>query len=55
MNWKRLLAKIAGSVDQELFLRNEFFVTVNCLILVLGIAAVAAGLERFQKYCSRKK
>jgi hypothetical protein len=27
MEWKQLLAYIAGSVDQELLLRNEYLVT----------------------------
>ena len=32
MDWKRLLAYITGSVDQELLLRNESLVTENrCL------------------------
>ncbi len=29
MNWKRMLATISGSVDQELLLRNEYLVTEN--------------------------
>jgi hypothetical protein len=29
MNWKRLLAHISGSLDQELLLRNEYLVTEN--------------------------
>ena len=29
MNWKRLLAYLSGSVDQELLLRNEYLVTEN--------------------------
>src|SRR5512145_1027602 len=29
MNWKRMLAYITGSVDQELLLRNEYLVTEN--------------------------
>ena len=29
MNWKRLLAHITGSVDQELLLRNEYLATEN--------------------------
>ncbi len=29
MDWKRLLAYITGSVDQELLLRNEYLVTEN--------------------------
>jgi putative transposase len=32
MNWKRLLAYIAGSVDQELQLRNEFLLTENRIL-----------------------
>jgi hypothetical protein len=32
MNWKRILAYIAGSVDQELVLRNEYLVTENRLL-----------------------
>jgi transposase InsO family protein len=32
MDWKRLLAYIAGSVDQELLLRNEYLVTENRLL-----------------------
>jgi len=32
MNWKRLLAYISGSVDQELLLRNEYMVTVNRIL-----------------------
>ncbi len=29
MNWKRMLATLSGSVDQELLLRNEYRVTEN--------------------------
>ena len=29
MVWKRLLAYITGSVDQDLLLRNEYLVTEN--------------------------
>jgi hypothetical protein len=29
MNWKRLLAYITGSVDQELLLRHEYLVAEN--------------------------
>ena len=29
MNWKRLLAYINGSVDQELLLRNEYLAAEN--------------------------
>ena len=29
MNWKRMLAYISGSLDQELLLRNEYRVTEN--------------------------
>ena len=32
MNWKRLLAYISGSVDQELLLRNEYLVTENRIL-----------------------
>ena len=32
MNWKRLLAYIAGSVGQELLLRNELLVTENRIL-----------------------
>ena len=32
MNWKRLLAYITGSVDQELLLRNEFLVTESRIL-----------------------
>jgi hypothetical protein len=29
MNWKRMLAYVTGSVDQELLLRNEYLVSQN--------------------------
>jgi putative transposase len=32
MEWKKLLAYITGSVDQELLLRNEYLVTENRLL-----------------------
>jgi hypothetical protein len=32
MNWKRLLAYITGSVDQELLLRNEDLATENRIL-----------------------
>jgi hypothetical protein len=32
MGWKRLLAYITGSVNQELLLRNEYVVTENRLL-----------------------
>src|SRR5437879_823124 len=32
MDWKRLLAYITGSVDQELLIRNEYLVTENRLL-----------------------
>ena len=32
MNWKRMLAYISGSVDQELLLRNEYLVTENRIL-----------------------
>ena len=32
MNWKRLLAHISGSVNQELLLQNEYLVTENRIL-----------------------
>src|SRR5208282_5366103 len=32
MNWKRMLAYITGSVDQELLLRNEYLVSENRIL-----------------------
>ncbi len=32
MNWKRLLAYITGSADQELLLRNEYLAIENRLL-----------------------
>ena len=32
MGWKRLLAYITGSVDQELLLRNEYLVAENRML-----------------------
>jgi putative transposase len=32
MEWKKLLAYIIGSVDQELLLRNEYLVTENRML-----------------------
>ncbi len=32
MNWKRILAYISGSVDQELLLRNEYLATENRIL-----------------------
>ena len=32
MGWKKLLAYITGSVDQELLLRHEYLVTENRLL-----------------------
>jgi hypothetical protein len=32
MDWKRLLASITGTVDQELLLRTEYLVTENRLL-----------------------
>ena len=32
MNWKRLLAYLTGSVDQELLLRNEYLATENRIL-----------------------
>ena len=59
MNWKRLLAYITGSVDEELLLRNEYLVTENRIlrnqikgrILLtdperISLAEIAKGLGR---------
>jgi hypothetical protein len=32
MDWKKLLADMTGSVDQDLMLRNEYLVTENHLL-----------------------
>ena len=32
MNWKRMLATLSGSVDQELLLRIEYLVTENRIL-----------------------
>jgi putative transposase len=32
MNWKKMLAYIAGTVDQELPLRNEYLATENRIL-----------------------
>ncbi|MSU35849.1 MAG: hypothetical protein EXS36_12250 [Pedosphaera sp.] len=32
MNWKRMLTTLSGSLDQELILRNEFWVTENRIL-----------------------
>jgi len=32
MDWPRLLSYISGTVDQELFLRNEYLVAENCIL-----------------------
>ena len=32
MSWKRMLAYITGSVDQELLLQNEYLVTENRIL-----------------------
>src|SRR5262245_50512599 len=32
MNWKRMLAYVTGSVDEELLLRNEYLVTENRIL-----------------------
>ena len=32
MGWKRLLAYITGSVDEELLLRNEYLMTENTIL-----------------------
>ncbi len=32
MNWKRMLAYVTGSVDEELLARNEYLVTENRIL-----------------------
>jgi len=32
MNWKRMLAYVIGSVDEELLARNEYLVTENRIL-----------------------
>ena len=32
MDWKKMLAYISGSVDEELLLRNEYLVTENRIL-----------------------
>jgi putative transposase len=32
MEWKRVLAYMTGSVDQQLLLRNEYLVTENRIL-----------------------
>ena len=32
MDWKKLLAYISGSVDEDLLLRNEYLVTENRIL-----------------------
>ena len=32
MSWKKLLAKVTGSIDEELRLRNEYLVTENRIL-----------------------
>ena len=32
MNWKRMLAYVTGSIDEELRLRNEYLVTENRIL-----------------------
>jgi len=32
MDWRKLLAYITGSVDEELLLRNEYLVAENCIL-----------------------
>ena len=34
MDWKKLLAYITGSVDQELLLRNEYLATENRILRI---------------------
>ena len=32
MNWKRMLAYVTGSADQELLLRNKYLITENRIL-----------------------
>jgi len=32
MNWKRMLAYVTGSVDEQLLLRNEYLITENRIL-----------------------
>src|SRR5262249_20244915 len=32
INWKRMLAYVTGSVDEQLLLRNEYFITENRIL-----------------------
>src|SRR5512135_2847217 len=60
MNWKRILAYITGSVDQELLLRNEYLVTENRLLRnqikgrILLTDAERISLAQIAKQLSRK-
>jgi putative transposase len=60
MNWKRILAYITGSVDQELVLRNEYLVTENRLLRnqikgrILLTDAERISLAQIAKQLSRK-
>ena len=50
MDWKRLLAYITGSVDQELLLRNEYLVRENRVLRgqVTGRLQLTDGERRIQ-------
>ena len=60
MNWKRMLAYVTGSVDQELLLRNEYLVTENRILRnqikgrVLLSNPERLSLARIAKQLSRK-
>ena len=43
MGWKKLLAYITVSVDQELMLRNAYLVTENCILRKQIQGEVASG------------
>jgi hypothetical protein len=44
MDWKRLLAHITGTVDEELLLRNEYLVKEN-RVLRAQLKRASEGLE----------
>ena len=60
MNWKRLLAYITGSVEEELLLRNEYLVTESRILRsqirrrVLLTDPERIGLAKIAKRLGRK-
>jgi len=59
MNWKRMLAYVTGSIDEELLARNEYLVTENesCAIRSRGESGSQTGayqLGRNGKRLGRK-